>query len=288
MLRLLAAQFPQWVGAPLEAVLSAGTDNALYRLDADKVVRLPRTPSAALQIAKEQVWLPRLAGRLPLETPVPVALGVATTFYPWQWSVYRWIEGEVAAIQLLTSASDAAVALGRFVTALHRIEPDGAPGPGQHNSFRGEPLRARDSATRAAIAALGTQINAAAALSAWEAALDTPDWSGPPVWIHGDLQPGNLLVHEGRLRAVIDFGLMGVGDPACDLMIAWTFLPAETRPILRGALPLDAATWARARGWALSFGLVALPYYRTTNPTLASIADYAINEVLAEHASETQ
>lgn len=145
------------------------------------------------------------------------------------------------------------------------------------------PLAMRDAHTRAAIATLHGILDADAVTAAWDAALHAPAWRGPPVWIHGDLQSGNLLAQQGRLNAVIDFGCLGVGDPACDLQVAWNLLSAETRGIFRAALPVDAATWARGRGWALSVGLIALPYYQSSNPVLAGISRYAINEVLADH-----
>jgi len=119
--------------------------------------------------------------------------------------------------------------------------------------------------------------------AAWEVALAAPVWQGSPVWLHGDLQAGNLLTRQGHLSAVIDFGCLGVGDPACDLQVAWNFLSAKTRDVFRASLPVDAATWARGRGWALSVGLIALPYYQNTNPILAGISRRAIDEVLADH-----
>jgi aminoglycoside phosphotransferase (APT) family kinase protein len=131
-------------------------------------------------------------------------------------------------------------------------------------------------------------IDVGAASSAWDAALRAAEWRRPPVWIHGDLQAGNLLVEQGRLSAVIDFGCLGVGDPACDLTVAWTLLAGESRDAFRAALPVDDATWARGRGWALSVGLIALPYYETTNPVLAGIARRAIAEVLADHAATSR
>lgn len=280
--RLIDTQCPQWAQASIEPVVSAGTDNALFRLGADKVVRLPRTPSAALQVAKEQAWLPRLGPCLPLPTPVVLALGAPTAFHPWPWSVYRWIEAEVAQRHRLAEPSHAAEAMGGFINVLQRIDARAAPAPGEHNAWRGEPLAERDGATRAGIAALGEQIDTAATLRAWETALTAPVWQGPPVWIHGDLQPANLLMRGADLCAVIDFGLLGAGDPACDVMVAWTCFPAAARCRLRSTLHIDEATWARGRGWALSFALIALPYYRETNPVLAGIAAETIAEVLAD------
>jgi aminoglycoside phosphotransferase (APT) family kinase protein len=281
--RLLAAQFPQWAGLPIEPFRSAGTDNAIYRLGDDMAVRLPRIHWATGQVDKEQQWLPVLAPLLPLAIPVPLAKGRPGEGYPWHWSVCRWLEGENATIERIADPRQAATDLAQFIAALQRIDPTGGPPPGPHNSERGVPLAMRDPLTRAAIAALHGTLDTGAVTAAWEAALQAPAWRGPPVWIHGDLQSGNLLAVQGRLSAVIDFGCLGVGDPACDLIVAWNLLSAETRDVFRAALSVDAATWARGRGWALSVGLIALPYYRSTNPVLAGINRRAIDEVLADH-----
>jgi aminoglycoside phosphotransferase (APT) family kinase protein len=284
--RLLAAQFPQWAGFPIEPVDSAGTDNAIYRLGDDLAVRLPRIPKAAGQVAKEHRCLPRLAPLLPLAIPVPLGKGSPAEGYPWHWSVCRWITGETATLERLADPRRAAIALARFVPALQRIDPDGGPPCGPHNEFRGVPLAMRDLPTHAAIAALRGTLDTAAAAAAWEAALRAPAWQGPAVWLHGDLHSGNLLAERGRLSAVSDFGLLAVGDPACDLMVAWTLLPAETRRGFRAALPVDDATWARARGWALSFGLIALAGHLNTSPVLAGIARHAVDEALADHVAD--
>jgi aminoglycoside phosphotransferase (APT) family kinase protein len=281
--RLLAAQFPQWADLPIRPVPSAGTDNVLYRLGDDMVVRLPRIHEATGQVDKEHHWLSKLAPRLPLAIPVPLAKGTPGAGYPWPWSVYRWLEGENATIERIADPVQAATALAQFIAALQRIDSTGGPLSGTPNFSRGEPLAMRDSQTRAAIASLHGTLDTDAATAAWEAALQSPAWSSPPVWIHGDLQSGNLLAQHGRLRAVIDFGSLSVGDPACDLQVAWNLLSAETRAVFRAALAVDDATWARGRGWALSVGLIALPYYQSTNPILAGISRRAIDEVLADH-----
>ncbi len=281
--RLLAAQFPEWADLPIEPVRSAGTDNAIFRLSADMAVRLPRVPGAAGQVEKEHRWLPSLAPLLPLAVSVPLAMGQPAEGYSWQWSVLRWLDGEPATVERIAEPLEAATDLAGFVAALQRIDPRGGPAPGEHNSSRGATLASRDEGTRAAIASLQGVLDTDAATSVWDAALRTPQWQGPPVWLHGDLISSNLLAHEGRLTAVIDFGCLGVGDPACDVMVAWTYLSAGTRDAFRTALPVDDATWARGRGWALSFGLIALPYYRRTNPVLAGIARHAIDEALADH-----
>jgi aminoglycoside phosphotransferase (APT) family kinase protein len=281
--RLLAAQFPQWADLPLEPVHSAGTDNAIYRLGDGMAVRLPRIPGATGQAEKEHQWLPRLAPVLPLAIPVPLAKGTPAEGYPWHWSVYRWLEGETATIGRIADPRQAATDLARFVAALQRIDPTGGPPPGAHNFFRGVPLAMRDDPTRDAIASLRSTLDAGAVTAAWEAALQAPVWQGSPVWIHGDLSAGNLLVKRGRVSGVIDFGGLGVGDPASDLIVAWSLFSAETRDVFRTELLVDDATWARGRGWALSVALIALPYYQSTNPVIVASARHMIGEVLADH-----
>jgi aminoglycoside phosphotransferase (APT) family kinase protein len=283
--RLVAAQFPAWAELPIEAVRSAGTDNAIYRLGTEMAVRLPRVEWAAAQVNKEQTWLARLGPRLPLAIPVPLAKGTPALGYPWHWSVYRWLEGETATLERIADACQAALELARFVAALEGIDPAGGPAAGAHSSFRGVPLAQRDAPTRAALVSLHGVLEGdelAAAKAAWNAALEAPTWEGTPVWIHGDLQSGNLLAVQGRLVAVIDFGCLCVGDPACDLAVAWNLFDADARNVFREALAVDDATWARGRGWALSIALIALPYYRDTNRVLADIARHAITEVLAD------
>jgi len=284
VVRLLTTQFPQWADLPIEPVHSAGTDNALYRLGDDMAVRLPRIPWATGQVDKEHQWLPRLAPFLPLAIPIPLAKGNPGEDYPWHWSVYRWLEGENATIESVANPRQAATDLAQFIAALQRINATGGLPPGTHNSSRGEPLAMRDTHTRDAIATLRGTLEADAVTAVWDPAIEAPAWHGPPVWLHGDLQSGNLLAIQGRLSAVIDFGCLGVGDPACDVMAAWIFLSAETRDIFRAALQVDNATWARGRGWALSVGLIALPYYQSTNPVLAGIARRAIHEALADYS----
>jgi len=274
--RLLAAQFPEWADLPIEPVPSAGTDNALYRLGDDMAVRLPRIHWAA-GVDKEHEWLPKLAPFLPLAIPVPLAKGNPGEGYPWQWSVYRWLEGENATIEHIVDLWQAATDLAHFIVALQQIELTGGP-----PARRGVPLARRDQPTREAIAALRGALDVDVVAAAWDAALAAPTWQRSPVWVHGDLLPGNLLVKEGRLSAVIDFAGLGVGDPACDLIIAWNLFTAETRDVFRATLAVDDATWARGRGWALSQALIFIPYYLDTNPMGVAIARRTINEVLAD------
>jgi aminoglycoside phosphotransferase (APT) family kinase protein len=279
--RLLAAQFPRWADLPIEPVPSAGTDNALYRLGKQMVIRLPRVDWAMEMVEKEQRWLPALAPHLPLPVPVPLVQGAPAEGYPWHWSVYRWLGGENATVARIADPRGTALELAGFIAALQRIDPAGGPPPGPHNVRRGQPLALRDAEMQTWIARLAGVLDDGALTAAWEAALRAPAWEGPPVWIHGDLHPANLLVERGRLSAVIDFGCLGVGDPACDLMIAWAMLTADNRAVFRAALRVDDATWARGRGWALTW-VGALVQHRTIHPVLSGIAWRAIAEVLAD------
>ncbi|MDR3510091.1 MAG: aminoglycoside phosphotransferase family protein [Caulobacteraceae bacterium] len=280
--RLLAEQFPQWAGLALQHVESTGTDNVIFRLGERLAVRLPRVDWAAGQAQKEHRWLPVLAPSLPLPVPAPLALGAPADGYPWPWSVCRWLEGESVSLERVADEEAFAADLAGFVAQLHQIDATGGPAPGAHNFHRGALLAVRDRHTRAAIAAVQGGLDPGALTAAWEAALAAPAWSGPPVWIHGDLQGGNLLCDDGRLSAVIDFGGLGVGDPACDLIVAWNLLTAKGRAAFRSALDADDASWARGRGWALSASLVALSYYRESNPAVAGAARRTIAEILAE------
>jgi aminoglycoside phosphotransferase (APT) family kinase protein len=272
--RLVAAQFPEWADFRLEPVFPRGTDNALYRLGDDMVVRLPRSERTTATLAKERSWLPLLAPHLPVAVPVPLADGAPGEAYPFAWCVYSWLEGETA-----TTLGDPGELAG-FIGALQRIDPAGGPPPGAHNFFRGAPLATRDAVTRTSLATLG------ASAAVWEAAVQAPEWDGAAVWIHGDLDARNLLVAGGRLSGVIDWGGLGLGDPACDVMVAWKVLSAHGRERFRTALAVDDATWTRARGWALSTAANALTYYTDeTNPTLVHEARRWLAETLAESAS---
>lgn len=273
--RLLAAQFRQWADLPIRLITSTGTDNTLYRLGDDMVVRLPRSGWSAARVAKEQRWLPWLAPQLPVAIPVPLGAGTPAEGYPWPWSVYRWLAGEPPASDHPAAPRALALALAELIAALRRVEPLEGPPAGQT-------LAMKDAQVRAAIAALRDMIDADAVTAAWAAALRLPAWTGPPVWFHGDLAPGNVLLSDGRLSAVIDFAGMGVGDPSEDVRIAWTLLPADVRDVFRAALPVDDATWARGRARALAQSLAQLLYYRDTHPALADDVCQVICEIVAD------
>lgn len=280
--RLVAAQFPRWARLPVVRVASAGTDNALYRLGGELLVRLPRIYWAVDDVQKEHEWLPKLARRLPVEVPTPVAMGLPGEGYPWHWSVYRWIEGAPPRIVVPDDAANLALEVASFVRALELLDTTGGPIAG-----RGVHLSERDSDTRAAISQLRGQVDTDAVTAAWDDGLSVAPWNGSPVWIHGDLKPDNLLCRDGHLHAVIDFGGLGVGDPAADMLIAWTLLPPAARDRFRAALDVDSETWRRGRAWALSIALIQLPYYRHSNPPLAASARHVIAEVLEDARSES-
>ncbi len=281
--RLIASQFPSWRRLPLVKVESSGTDNSIYRLGRHMAIRLPRISWAKDQVQKECKWLPLLAPQLPLTMPVPLAMGIPAEGYPWYWAVHPWMPGKTAVINRINNKLQAAETLAGLLNALQAIDASDGPLAGSHNSHRGIPLAERDEQTRHAIIALQGSVDSDAATAVWQSALDAPPHPGKPVWVHGDIQSGNLLAAKGKITTVIDFGCLGVGDPACDLMIAWNLLPARARKVFRKAVNADDAAWARGRGWALSVALVALPYYRDTNPILAAMARYTIDEILDDY-----
>ena len=282
--RLIAAQHPRWAGLAVERVVSDGTTNAIYRLGREAAVRLPLTRYGEDAIEVERRWLPRMSKQLPLVVPEPLAIGEPAEGYPFRWSVHRWIEGapvsRATVGDLVTLARD----LAAWLAALHRIDTTGGR-DATVEGLRGAPLAVRDRKTRTGLAALGDEIDVDAALAVWEQALRAERWSRPPVWAHGDLLAGNLLAREGRLGAVIDFAGLGVGDPACDLMIAWGLFSGESRAAfgeaLRDLVRLDEATWVRGRGHALHQAVLYIPYYRDANPAGVAAARHQLAEVLA-------
>ena len=273
--RLVDTQFPHWAELPLRPHSPAGSDHVIYRLGDELSVRLPRHAGAIDQARKEAEWLPRLAPHLPLAIPVLVEVGEPGFGYPWRWAVSRWLDGEVATVEGLSGSHEAAGVLAEFLIALHEFDAEAT------EDLTGQSLSTRDAATRSAIAVVGDAFDTAALTELWDAALAAPERDRPPVWFHGDFHTGNLLTTNGRLSAVIDFGELAVGDPARDLMIAFTLLSAETRATFRAALGVDDASWTRGRGWALATGLNAYVSYAAVNPRIAANTTRQITHALA-------
>lgn len=274
---LVWTQFPGWADLPLQRMPSTGTDNAIYRLGDELGVRLPRVGWAVDQVRKEQEWLPRLTPDLPARVPEPVASGEPGNGYPYPWLVYRWLPGTDALAGPVPDWCALARQVAGFVLALRATATTGAPPAG----VRGGPLDALDDVTRRAITALDGHIDVRRALAVWEAAVAADRWAEPPVWVHGDLLPGNVVVQDGVLAGVIDWSAAGLGDPACDTMLGWA-MPSPARLEYREALGVDDATWARGRGWTVQQAVLFIPYYARTIPDGVAAARRRLDTVLQD------
>ena len=269
--KLISEQFPQYNALEIKCVGFGGIDNRTFHLGDDMLIRLPSAESYAPQVLKEQRWLPELAKHLPIQIPTPLHLGEANQAYPWHWSIYSFIPGRSANQLVLTPADTAQLAkdLAKFIRALHKIPTQGAPVGALHNFYRGCHPSVYDNDVRRDIEQLKGVVDSDKALALWEAAISSK-WTHDPVWLHGDMAIGNILMQEDKLTAVIDFGCMGIGDPACDLVMAWTFFDEKDREIFKKSIGLDPETWARSRGWALW----------KTNFELAGMKDKSSSEAL--------
>jgi aminoglycoside phosphotransferase (APT) family kinase protein len=264
--RLIAAQLPRYAALPLHRVPSGGTENAVFRLGSALAVRMPLTPGAVGGLLKEVRWLPVVAPHLPLDVPEVVATGSPGDGYPFPWAILSWLPGEDALSGRFRSLAETAATLGRFVAGMRSVDTTGAPAGG-----RGGPLAGRDEAFRSALSHCDGLVDVGQAAAIWDDALAAPAWDGPPVWLHADLIPGNLLIRDGRLAGVLDFGTMSTGDPAYDVTPAWHILDAADEPTRR-----------RARGLVVSGGVIALPYYLHTNPAMVSTARTGLDAVFAD------
>lgn len=280
--KLITTQFPQWADLPVRPVEFGGWDNRTFHLGEYMSVWLPSAAVYAAQVEKESYWLPKLAPHLPLPIPVPLAMGKPDKEYLWHWSVYQWLDGENASKDRIADMCQFARALAEFLVALQKIDATGGPVQGLHNFYCGGPLMTYDVQIRQAVAILGNKIDAQAVEAVWDAALAST-WQGSPVWVHGDVAVGNLLVYHGKLSAVIDFGCMGIGDPACDLAIAWTLFEGDSREAFRTVLQLDSNTWVRGRGWALWKALIICANLIGTNDRDIGKSWRVIDEVLADY-----
>lgn len=278
---LMASQFPEWRDLPVRPVLSHGTVNALFRLGDELVLRFPLQPSLDPALREELIDEQRnaalLAPHLPLPVPEPIALGEPGEGYPGPWTAYRWIPGEIASADAIHDPDALASELAAFVSALHGVDTGSRIGP---ERGRGGPLQLTDELVRRCIVQSADLVDAVALERVWARCLEQGAGDVSRVWIHADLMPGNLVLRDGRLAGVIDFGTVRIGDPAVDLMPAWNLLPAFARDTYRRALGVDDATWERGRGWAIVQAIVALPYYVHTNPAMADTARHTVAAVL--------
>ena len=280
--RLVAGQFPRWADLPVRPVRNEGWDNRTFHLGEDLLVRLPSAAEYALAVDKEHRWLPALAPRLPLPIPVPLGRGEPGAGYPFPWSIYQWLDGEPASVDRIADPVRFALDLAGFLAALQGIDTTGGPGPGLHNWYRGGTLRTYDGLAQRALTTLDGHVDAGLAREIWKSALDAPG-DGTRRWFHGDVARGNLLLDDGGLAAVIDFGTCGVGDPACDLAVAWTLLTADGRRAFRERLAVDDATWARGRGWALWKTLTICAHSLGDDGEEAVDARRVLREIFADH-----
>lgn len=285
VVELVGEQFPQWAGLPVVAVEPGGVDNRTFRLGERLSVRLPSAPGYVEQVAKEQRWLPWLAPRLPLPVAQPVAQGRPALGYPFPWSVCTWLDGDTLIIRPPADWARFASDVADFLTALRRVDASDGPPPGSHCFYRGAHPEVYAEEVETALTALGEEVDQDGARRVWDAAL-AARITGPPVWFHGDVAGGNLLLRRGHLAAVIDFGTCGVGDPACDTVLAWTELNSPARQVWMRRLDLDAGTWARGRGWALWKALIALTAELNQNRPGHSTTRDVIATVIADHCSQ--
>jgi len=281
---LLAAQCPQWVDLPLSPA-GAGTDNVMFRLGGELLVRLPRTPGTSRAIGKEQHWLPRLAPHLTCRVPEPVHVGTPTAGFALPWSVYRWIDGQEPRPGAVRDWAGFGRDLAAFVRQLHAVDLTGATRDGDLSWYRGGSLHACHEWTAAAFdgcrRTVGGELDLHALERLWRAGLEAPDPPAPHVWLHGDLKPSNLLVRDGALHAVLDFGALSVGRPDAEHAPVWD-LPPEARHAYRETLALDDGTWARARAWAILVGVSGIPYYWDTYPAFVVECRARLDAILAD------
>jgi aminoglycoside phosphotransferase (APT) family kinase protein len=292
--RLVDASLPQLRGRPLRPVAASGSTNALFRLGDDLLVRLPRQPGGSAAIEKEARWLPHVAGSLPVAVPEMVAVGEPDPAYPERWSVVSWIDGATPDVPVAgprRPAERIARDLANFLRALGetQVPPDARADPALR-SYRGAPLAAMDASAREYLADCrhlpGLDLDLDACLRVWEAAVAMPASEKAVAlrWLHGDLLAENLLLRDGRLAAVLDFGSLSIGDPTVDLIVGWEMLDPHGRELFRSILGVDQATWLRGRAWALAIALMTFPYYWQSMPERCTARLAMARAVLADAA----
>lgn len=281
--KLVDKQFPQWKHLPIRPVLPGGWDNRTFHLGTTMLVRMPSSEEYASKVDKEQAWLPKLGPLLPLQIPKPLALGEPDNSYPWKWSVYNWINGETAATGHIENLSTLSATLANFINTFQQIDSSGGPIPIDASCFSHTlGLAYYDEEARRSINALKGKIDTVKATKVWDMALETT-WKSKPVWVHGDISPSNLIVNNGKLVGVIDFGGLAIGDPSCDLRIAWSLLEEKSRKVFRSSLSLDDGTWARGRGWALWKASIIFAGLYESNYSETILAKRTIDEIIKDY-----
>lgn len=279
-IRLINEQFPEWANLDVRPVKNGGNDNRTFHLGDNMSLRLPSSEHYVPQVEKEQEWLPKLARKLSLPISTPIAKGNPSKAYPFPWSVNMWLQGETLAHDNINNINQFARDLGSFLKEFQAIDASGGPLAGKHNFYRGGNIAIYDKETRDAIEQNKDILNSSFLKEIWELALDSK-WTETPVWVHGDIAPGNILVKDGELCAVIDFGMVGVGDPSCDATMAWTFFDNTSRKVFKNTLNMDDDTWNRARGWALWKALITYNANRKSNKAIAEEA-YKIIKIIEQ------
>ncbi|HSU80259.1 MAG TPA: aminoglycoside phosphotransferase family protein [Candidatus Angelobacter sp.] len=283
--KLIIDQFPEWSDLEISPVKVSGNDNRTFHLGDHMSVRLPSEAAYVAQVEKEQKWLPLLAPHLTLPIPQPLKKGLPSDDYPWPWSINKWLEGETVSHTNVHNLNQFARDLGAFLRELQAIDSSNGPLAGAHNFYRGGSLTVYDNESREAINKNKDTFNKSLLKEIWELALSSK-WESTPVWVHGDIAPGNLLVNDSKLCAVIDFGILGVGDPACDAVMAWTFFDEESRKVFKNVLNMDEETWCRARGWALWKALITYDEFKMSNTALATESFQIINSIVQDYELE--
>jgi len=283
--KLINSQFPEWSNLEVKPVKISGNDNRTFHLGNSMSVRLPSDEVYVPQVEKEQKWLPILAKNLSTPISEPLAKGEPSEDYQHPWSVNKWLDGEIVTIENIDDPSQFANELGGFLVELQSIDASGGPLAGEHNFYRGGDIVVYDDECRNAINNNETTFNKHLLKEIWESALSSK-WAGEPVWVHGDIAPGNILIKNGKLCAIIDFGILGVGDPSCDAAMAWTFFDDKSRKTFKNALNFDEETWNRARGWALWKALITYDYNKQSNKAVADEQCNIINVIINDYETE--
>lgn len=279
---LIDSQFPEWQHLSIIPVPESGWDNRTFKLGNKMLIRLPSAEPYEHQVEKEQLWLPRLSPHLPLPIPIPIALGQPGYGYPFKWSIYHWLEGDSISFSINLDLVDIAEKLASFLKALHKIVTTDGPLAGKQNFYRGGPLAIYDHETKLSMQSLNNKIDISACTAIWNTSLES-SWDLPPLWVHGDISSGNLLVKEGKLCGVIDFGQLCIGDPACDLAISWTLFHGKSREVFQKGINFDQRTWERARGWTLWKALITASGLSNPNNVEAKKCFGILDDLINEH-----